>query len=431
MSGCVRVSVVSYPDRDKYVLRWTDPVTGKKRTKTSEHQNDGRKRSRSLAEKEAGQLQGELEAGLVPHRKRTTWTDFVERFIADVSTRRRVRTVQAYENALESFGRVIRPSHLDVVTGDEIKEYRKKLNKVSESTVRSYLRHLKASLRWAVREGLIRNAPDFNTARSTALVDDEAKGRPLSEDEFEAMLEAIEHVIQPTNEKHRKPIEQSWRFMLRGLRLSGLRIGEACALTWDDPTDAQIIRDSQGRLAISIPSHRSKNGRRQTVPVTPTFERFLEAVPKENRVGHVFQVIRNDGRKWSMKNPNAIGKRISAFGKEALIIVKERDGKRKFASAHDLRRTFGKEWALKVQPAVLQKLMRHGNIHTTMTYYALLESETIADELWKLESKGNKTSNRPPIEVAQRKSLTTQTQVNHGLRSSEAMPPLGLEPRTY
>ncbi|GAG20868.1 unnamed protein product [marine sediment metagenome] len=34
-------------------------------------------------------------------------------------------------------------------------------------------------------------------------------------------------------------------------------------------------------------------------------------------------------------------------------------------------------------PAVLQKLMRHANINTTMKYYVNVEADEIAAELWK------------------------------------------------
>jgi integrase len=57
-------------------------------------------------------------------------------------------------------------------------------------------------------------------------------------------------------------------------------------------------------------------------------------------------------------------------------------GSVKFASAHDLRRSFGFRWAKRVMPAVLQKLMRHASINTTMDYYATSSAEAIADQVW-------------------------------------------------
>lgn len=72
------------------------------------------------------------------------------------------------------------------------------------------------------------------------------------------------------------------------------------------------------------------------------------------------------------------------------------DGKR--ASAHDLRRTFGTRWARKVMPAVLQRLMRHANIGTTMQYYVDLAVDEMADDLWKQHAPdvGNISGNIAP-----------------------------------
>ena len=49
---------------------------------------------------------------------------------------------------------------------------------------------------------------------------------------------------------------------------------------------------------------------------------------------------------------------------------------------HDLRRSFGSRWADKVKPHILQQLMRHENIKTTMDYYVQSEAEEIAEAVW-------------------------------------------------
>ena len=57
---------------------------------------------------------------------------------------------------------------------------------------------------------------------------------------------------------------------------------------------------------------------------------------------------------------------VSDIGKAAGVKVSESGGKVKYASAHDLRRSFGERWASRVMPNVLQELMRHENIQTTL-----------------------------------------------------------------
>ncbi len=76
-----------------------------------------------------------------------------------------------------------------------------------------------------------------------------------------------------------------------------------------------------------------------------------------------------------------------ACGASAGVVVKQREKKgkttREFASAHDLRRSFGFRWSRLVMPTILRELMRHESIETTMTFYVGLNAEATADELWK------------------------------------------------
>jgi len=75
-----------------------------------------------------------------------------------------------------------------------------------------------------------------------------------------------------------------------------------------------------------------------------------------------------------------LGSWLPKIGEKAGVIVNPVEGKT--ASAHDLRRTFASRWAKRVAPAILQKLMRHASIQTTMGYYVDLDVDEMADELW-------------------------------------------------
>ena len=83
------------------------------------------------------------------------------------------------------------------------------------------------------------------------------------------------------------------------------------------------------------------------------------------------------------------------MGELARVVVHtdSRTGKIKFASAHDLRRSFGNRWAKRAMPAVLQRLMRHENIDTTLRYYVDLD----ADDLYRAEEmRGNGPEGKVP-----------------------------------
>ncbi len=79
-------------------------------------------------------------------------------------------------------------------------------------------------------------------------------------------------------------------------------------------------------------------------------------------------------------SPKRICRIVSKIGKAAGVVVNKAAGK--FATAHDLRRAYGTRWASRVKPAVLQRLMRHANIATTMGYYVALDAGDVADDLW-------------------------------------------------
>ena len=95
-----------------------------------------------------------------------------------------------------------------------------------------------------------------------------------------------------------------------------------------------------------------------------------------------------------------MGRTFSAIGKKAGVKVKTETGKNgqlvvKYASAHDLRRSFGLRWASRVMPQVLMELMRHESIDTTMRYYVGRNAQSTAAVLWAAHdaAKGNTSGN--------------------------------------
>jgi integrase len=96
---------------------------------------------------------------------------------------------------------------------------------------------------------------------------------------------------------------------------------------------------------------------------------------------------------------NYASRSISAIGKSANVKVHTYEsGRVKFASAHDLRRSFGDRWATRVMPPVLQQLMRHESIETTMKYYVGRSVDQTASILWEAHNKvvGNTLGNSEP-----------------------------------
>ena len=81
-----------------------------------------------------------------------------------------------------------------------------------------------------------------------------------------------------------------------------------------------------------------------------------------------------------------VGKIVSRIGEKAGVIVNPKTGK--FASAHDLRRSFGDRWSEALMPADLMVLMRHETIDTTMRYYVRRQAKSTAAKLWEAAGAG-------------------------------------------
>src|SRR5689334_15131577 len=99
MNDTIRVRVVEFSDRKHYQLQWTDPDTGRKKTKSTDVERTGRKKERDDAVKAAGEWEKKLNSGEVVNNHRLTWEQFRQRYDREVmtgmakSTQERIDTV--------------------------------------------------------------------------------------------------------------------------------------------------------------------------------------------------------------------------------------------------------------------------------------------------------------------------------------------------
>jgi integrase len=118
------------------------------------------------------------------------------------------------------------------------------------------------------------------------------------------------------------------------------------------------------------------------LPMAPEFAEFLLETPESKRHGYVFSPKPQREKRSKRLGPGRVTRTVAEFGKKAGIKVQS-SGKVKFASAHDLRRSFGQRWASRVMPQVLMELMRHESIDTTMRYYVGRNAQSTAAILWQ------------------------------------------------
>lgn len=190
-------------------------------------------------------------------------------------------------------------------------------------------------------------------------------------------------------------ILKSWTDYLNGLWLSGLRLAESLELYWD--RDDKLCVDVAGkRPMLRIPAALEKGNQDRMLPVAPEFAEWLAKIPKDKRTGRVFVPLSKLG-KCCRPTRHSVGKVISAIGEKAAVKVNtDKAGNVKYASAHDLRRSFGERWASKVMPQVLMELMRHESIETTMRYYVGRNAQATAEVLWQAHAnKADVTQTTP------------------------------------
>jgi hypothetical protein len=108
--------------------------------------------------------------------------------------------------------------------------------------------------------------------RSTAKPKTKTKGkRAYSADARQKLQERMASVRQP------RPPEQ--RRLLNGLWWSGLRLGEAFSLSWDDEAPITVDVAGQGGT-MRIPAKLQKSKKDGIEPIVPEFVRFLHPMPK-------------------------------------------------------------------------------------------------------------------------------------------------------
>lgn len=342
------------------MLYYVDPVTRKERSRTA---GTGDMRE---AERAAQRWQIELEEWQGPDG--TGWEYFRERFEAEHCAFLAAKTQESYTTALNRFEDFARPSTLKRVTTHVLSQFAAELLKQKHplSTVRNYVGHLKASLKWAERVELIQKAPHVNMPRVAK--QRHMRGRPLTPREFAKMLRACRQLYPDGHHQ--------WRRFLKLLWLSGLRIGEAYSLAWD-AGPLHVHLDTKPYPLILIDSEGQKSRQDQAVPMAPDLVAWLNRTPPKERIGRVADVRTTTGTRFSTKK---LGVRISEIGEHVGVIVQS--DPEKHASAHDIRKSFATRWAAKVRPITLQRMMRHSDLSTTLKYYVGLSAADVGAELW-------------------------------------------------
>jgi integrase len=387
----VKVSVVEFGDRRHYQMQWRDSITRRKKTKSTGVERTGRKKEHTEAERVAAKFEAELREGRYHEPLKVTWAEFRDRYELEVLPGLADRTDGKVASVFNWVERVLKPTRLVDLTEARLSHLQAAMRRtgLAEATIKSNLAHLGAALKWGARIGLMTRAPKIlmpRRAKGAKVM----KGRPVTGEEFDRMLEKVPAVAG-------EGAAPSWRYYLQGLWWSGLRLEESLELWWD--RDDRLCVDLSGEHPmLRIPGELEKGNQDRLLPMAPEFAGFLLATPEAERTGPVFDP-RPKRVKGQRLTAHRVGELVAQIGKAAGIKVHTdpKTGKVKYASAHDLRRSFGERWATRIMPPDLMVLMRHESIETTLRYYVGRNAQNTAKTLWQAMEKatnGNTSGNR-------------------------------------
>ena len=376
----VKVWVVEIGSRPNYCLQWRDPVTQRVRTKATPIPRAGA-RSRSAADRLAGELEAQLMAGAGGTPSRLRWEEFRGRYEKEVVPGLAKRTAEKVATVFDRLEEEISPVRLWDLTEARLSAFAAALRSsgLKETTLAGYLAHLKSALGWAVKQKLLPARPAFpKIHRAKKYAGRPMKGRPITAEEFERMLEKTSEVVGEAG-------APEWRRYLRGLWASGLRLTESMDLWWDRPDRLYPVFPKKGRPMLHVPGELEKGNSDRLLPIAPEFALFLMETPEAERTGPVFKLTGRRRGQPGRPLPHRVSEIVSEIGEKAgvRVYVDPKDPERvKYASAHDLRRAFGERWAARLMPAQLMELMRHESIETTLRFYVGTDAQRTADAAW-------------------------------------------------
>jgi integrase len=351
----VKVWVQPFKGRKYLQLQWHDPHTGDRKTRSTET-NDPRQ-----AEQQRADLEYQLNHGIYGGASNLSWERFRELFEREYVAGMRFNTRENFRYALDQFEAICHPARLRSVTERTLSAFVAGLRQrpihggrvgCAPSTIRVRLEFLHTALAWAVEQKLLTACPTFPAVKVP-----KKKPQPVPAEAFERLLGAA-------------PDAQMRAYLLCGW-LAGLRLTEA-ALLEREPTESAPYLDL-ARDRIVLPAAFAKSDEDQWVPLDPELREILEALPRRGR--RVFRFLAKDGHEVT---PGALSDRVRTLAKRAGVKL----------TMHTLRKGFGCRYAATESAHVLQRLMRHSSISTTMAYYANI------DDAVERAVKGKRNSSR-------------------------------------
>ena len=207
----------------RFFEKYRDPLTGNQKTVSVVMDKDTTRTRKQAAAILQDKIRQRVENS---HDDDTTFQELTERFLKAKSTEVKHSTARAWGSRINGLLRVLGPS---VKTNNLTAKYIYTCFDRADYSVKNkniYLSYLKTMLRWAYRYDIIQ---DISFIEKLQPYKEVQKVKPIK------YLEADELQIVIDNIK-----KQKWKDLAMFLALTGMRIGEALALTIDDIEDRNI-----------------------------------------------------------------------------------------------------------------------------------------------------------------------------------------------
>lgn len=332
----IKVYIISPNDRPYLQLQWTDPASGRRVTRSTKTR-DPEEGERMRAGREYELARGIAAPAGGPGPAGMTWAEFRAVYEARRLSRNRPGTRKRAAEIFAVWEASAKPGLLSAITEAHVARFTEAASGGrAASTVITYLNYLGAALRWAKKKKYMREVPEIERPPAPPA----PPIRVVTGAELARLLAACP--------------SPCWRLYLHVLWHTGLRLWEGRCLSWG----GDGVRLDLGAAKVIIPGQDSKGGKDSWLPLHPGLLRLLRAVPARVRRagGRVCPGVTGSG--------SAISTRFRGVAGRAGVDC----------TLHDLRRTFGSRYAVRVAPAVLMRLMRHATIQTTMRYYVNVDA---------------------------------------------------------
>ena len=326
----------------------------------------------------------ELSAGAPEHMADITLREYSTERLARIALDIKPSSLLSYQKKYRRINARLGDKRIRDITRHDVFRLREELaGALAPATVNYYISLLNTTLNDAIADGIIMKNPAFRVKqlKSTGPKATETNHRALSLDEQRLLFDYLKSA-------------DAWYYELFAFQtLTGMRIGECCALCWGDISDglihvhatvsqvgigmyvvSQTTKTAAGKREIPVNDRITAILKRQREKLLRTFGIHAVAAPCR-----IFVPRRDCGAVLRPTNVNrSLQWIIKAMNREGIAFAP--------LSTHALRDTFATRCVEQgMQPLTLSKLLGHTKIAMTMDLYAHVMQETKVDAMRSIE----------------------------------------------